>query len=132
MRINNVEKFRNELYKALLDVRYYEGGIEFLECVWKDGNEYREEMKEDVEYRWNPLEGKAEVISLPQPILFRSAKLAVTVDEDGDVTFWDTSVHDVYELIGRGYAENYRNKTSYMMAIAIEVERLFNERVNEQ
>lgn len=129
MRINNVEKFRNELYKALEDLRYYKGGVEFTGCMWKDGNEYREEMKKDV--KWAAIGKQVEVVSLPHPIVFRGAKMAVTVDE-GDVTIWDTSVKEYYLILSCIYTENYRNKTSYMMAIAVEVERLFNERVNGQ
>lgn len=122
MKINNVEKFREELYRALKD-NYMGSSTEESNYMWKDGNERTQEMMDDVQYDWNAVEERPEAISLPQPMHFRDYKVAIVVEEDG-VTFWDTSMMSYYEMIGYVSTNVYINRMSFSMAVIKTLEQM--------
>lgn len=122
MKINNVEKFRDELYKAMID--NYLGNYELTDCVWKDGHKCsEEEMKEEVQYIWNAEEERPQAISLPFPLWFPKEGISITVDEDG-VCYWDMKKQDRFDMIGYCPACVYRNKMSFSMAVVRDIEKL--------
>ena len=122
MKIKNVDKFREELYKALKD-NYMGSSTEESNYMWKDGNERTQEMMEDVQYKWNAVEERPEAYSLPQPMHFRDYKVAIVVEEDG-VTFWDTSIKSYYEMIGYVPTNVYINRMSFSMAVVKTLEQM--------
>ena len=124
MKINNVEKFREQLYDAFCD-QYYEGGVKRPSAMWKDGNEYSDDMRRERDFRWNEEESRPMVISLPRPMHFVEAKLAMIVDEDG-VEFYDTSNKEEYGYLGFVFADDYKNRMSFTIAVARRIEMLWN------
>lgn len=123
MRIKNVEKFRDELYKAIKD--NYITECSTSSAMWKDGNEFSNDMSELDGWAWNEEEQRPMVVSLAHPISFATSKIAITIDEDG-ANFYDTSDTNEYKVIGYVMADLCRNKMSFVMAVAKKIENLCN------
>ena len=116
MKINNVEKFRKDLYTALKDTVLWDS-VEALEATWKgEAEDYSETMKEYSHYKF--VDDLAWKVSLPQPIKIEDAGkyLFVTVDHDG-VDFY-TSDKEKYIYVGYLEAELYKNRMSFAIAVA--------------
>ena len=122
MKIKNVEKFRNELLKAIEDVYYV--NAEWCECIWKDGNEYTGMMKEVS--TWEEIDGEWKCVSLPKAIKINGAKLAITVDSDGDIELWSTSVKTHFVRLVTIPAKIRANKLAIAMEVSVMIEKYWN------
>lgn len=118
MKIKNVESFRNELYKALEDVFFTE--VEWIDCMWKGGNEYRDIMKS--QSTWEKVDGEFKCVSLPQVLKIEDAKLAITVDDE-DVEIWSTAVKTHYVRLVTMPMSLRENKMALAMEVALMVEK---------
>ena len=116
MRITNIEKFREEMYKAI------EGTYEWMtntpSAVFKSGVEYKDSM---TEYNHSGIvNDEPHVISLARPMEIEGKKeLYITVDEDG-VSFW-RSENEYFEFDGYMDFDIYTNKLSFIAALVLRI-----------
>lgn len=125
MKINNVEKFRKELYTALEDAYIWEY-VEESSATWKgNADDYEETMKEENHYKVE--NGEPIRISLAQPIMIRSKgkSLYLTVDEQG-VNFY-RSTEKEFEYAGDIDAGLYLNRMSFVMSLVDRINYKLNK-----
>ena len=124
MRINNVEKFRNEVYGAIEDAWLWDK-IEKSAATWKgDFDDYKDSMTEYDHYEFE--DGKPYLVSLAQPMRISEGENSVyiTVDKDGVTFYKSTEKQFVYK--GCLDAGLYKNKMSYMMALVNRINSKLN------
>lgn len=127
MKINNVEKFRNEIQTAMKDAASWDWKIDTPSAMWKGGCEdYKESM---VEYtQGKVVDGQYIVTSLAHPMTITNkdnGKYAIlTIDEDG-ANFYK-SEPDRYIYNGCIEADWHKNKMSFAMHLV----RAISERLN--
>lgn len=121
MKINNVDKLREEVFNALMD-NYIADDLDTPSCIWKDGNIYNEEMEQRITGAFNAEAQKLMIVSLPQPLVFRKCKMALVIDESG-ADLYDTSIKEEYRLIDWEGAGDYRNRMSFMVAVTRMIDR---------
>lgn len=117
MRITNVDKFRQDMFKALKDVYY--SGVETCECMWKGDREHSEFMNEHFVFN----DDYSEIVSLPQPLHFTEKHVAVTVGDEY-VILWDTSVKTHYEVLKRICIDCYQTRMGIAMVVCRSIEEL--------
>ena len=96
MRINNIEKFRNELYEAIEDT-----------CKWT------------VDTSLEIIDDKPHTISLAHPMKIEGGALYLTVDEDA-VCFW-RSENGRFKFDGYIDFKLYKNKFSFIAALVLRI-----------
>lgn len=123
MKISNVNKFRNELYKALEANYVWE--TEKVGAVWKDGNKYSDMMENIETYKCDE-EGNTICVSLAQPMMFRDKGVAITVD-DNSVCYWDITKKGQYEMVDFEMWECYSNKMAFVIAVVKKLEKILKK-----
>lgn len=121
MKINNIDKLREEVFNALMD-NYITDDIDTPSCVWKDGSIYHESFEQRVTASFNEETQKHMIISLPQPMWFKDYKFALVIDESG-ADLYLTSNKEEYVLIDWVGAGEYRNRMSFMVAVTRMIDR---------
>lgn len=120
MKINNVDKLREEVFNALMD--NFTDDLDTPSCIWKDGSIYHESFEQRVTASFNKETQKNMIVSLPQPLMFRERKMALVIDESG-ADLYDTSIKEEYRLIDWEGAGEYRNRMSFMVAVTRMIDR---------
>jgi len=121
MKINNVEKFRKEIYDAVKDALSWKWRtIETPTCIMKNGYEYKELMNEINTYEPDD-ETKYKCVSLAHPLIIEDGdkKLYVTIDDEG-ASFFKNS-EDRYVNSGYCFVDYYRNRMSFAMALVNDI-----------
>ena len=121
MKINNVDKMREEVFNALMD-NYIADDLDTPSCIWKDGNIYHESFEQRVTATFNKETQKNMIVSLPQPLFFREKKIALVIDESG-ADLYLTSNKEEFVLIDWEGAGEYRNRMSFMVAVTRMIDR---------
>lgn len=103
MRITNIEKFRNELYKAIEDTCAWT--VETPEAIFKSD--------------FKMIDGNVRVVSLEHPMKIEDGALYLTVDKDA-ISFW-RSEKGWFEYDGYIEFELYRNKFSFIAALVLRI-----------
>ena len=125
MRINNVEKFRNDIYEALKDAWLWDK-VETSEATWKgDFDDYKDSMKEYNHYEFE--DGKPYLVSLAHPARIAEGEnsIYITVDSDGVTFYKSTEKQFVYK--GCLDAGLYKNRISYVMALVDRINSKLNK-----
>ena len=117
MKINNVEKFRKEIYDAINDsIIWNFDKIETPSAIWKGTNDdYEESMLKCSSFKF--VDGELLRVSLVSPMIIENEgkKLYMTIDEDG-ATFWKSTDKE-FKYRGHQEAGFYRNKMSFAMKL---------------
>lgn len=126
MRINNAEKFRNEIYNAIKDgITWQWDKVETMSALIKSDKDgkARDWDKSYCEYSHYDIDGDTrKCISLPQPMRIENngKYIYLTVDEQG-VDFWENKP-DEFLYAGNLCADFYKNRMSFAMALACRID----------
>jgi len=125
MKINNVEKFRNELYTAINDGIGFMYEIDTPSAIWKGSHaDFVDSMKEHCWY--DVADGDTKCISLPHPMIIRNEgkTIYLTIDEDGAWFFENEPEQYVRNL--HVDADFYKNKMSFAIRVTERINYLFS------
>ena len=112
MKINNAEKFRNDLYKNLEETFIWTHNLAATFFEKTEDNKY------DVTRLDNTLEIRADYIA-------ESKKIYITLDEEANVYIWEKeSEQRRFKYINTVAPDYCRTKCSYMMSIAVELTKI--------
>lgn len=107
MKVSNIEKFRNDLFKNLEDV-FFMNARRISETYFKE----TEENKMQVTHLYDTLEIKTKDVCF----------YILVDDDDADVTFWKVKPNEKYfRYMGSVDADLYRTQCSFQMEVAVRV-----------
>lgn len=124
--IKNVEKFREDLYSAIIDGNSYDFAEACTSCTYKDSHKEFVERHSSSALEF-PLydeneNGDMVVVSIPYPMHFKGTSLYMTVDKDG-VDFW-VSTKDYFVRHTSLYVSSYQKKMGFIVSVANEATKL--------
>lgn len=129
MKIKNVEKFREELYGALIDGNCYGFAEAHASCVYKDAHKEFVERHQSLVSELPLYDvdecGEYVVVSLPYPMHFKGTSLYMTVDEDG-VDIW-VSMDKYFVRHTSILRDIYQKKLGFIVAVSNRVSKLVEE-----
>lgn len=124
--IKNVEKFREDLYDAIIDGNSYDFAEARAACTYKDSHkefvERHSSLTTELPLYDENENGDMVVVSIPYPMRFNGTSLYMTVDEDG-VDFW-VSTEDYFVRHTSIYVSMYQKKMGFIVAVANEATKL--------
>ena len=124
--IKNVEKFREDLYDAIIDGNSYDFAEARAVCIYKDSHkefvERHQSLTSELPLYDENENGDMVVVSIPYPMHFNGTSLYMTVDEDG-VDFW-VSIEGYFVRHTSIHVSMYQKKMGFIVAVANEATKL--------